>query len=39
MKPKGEIIGGAAKGAPPRVWTVKEAFKTYVVWGSILAFF
>ena len=40
MKPKGEIIGGGpAKGAPPRIWTVKEAFKTYVVWGSILSFF
>lgn len=40
MEPVGEIVapaGGAP--APQALWTVKEAFSTYALWGTIACFF
>ena len=41
MEPKGEMIGGkkSASETAGYAWSVKEAFSTYFVWGSILSFF
>ena len=41
MEPKGEMIGGkkSASETAGHAWSVKEAFSTYFVWGSILSFF
>ena len=38
MEPKGEMIGGkkSASETAGYAWSVKEAFSTYFVWGSIL---
>jgi MFS family permease len=37
LKPFGEMPNKAG-AAPERSWTVKEAFKTFPVWGTIIAF-
>lgn len=41
MQPKGELVGGskAAAASAQYPWSVKQAFRTYAVWGPILAFF
>ena len=36
MKPFGEMPG--ASGAPQHVWSIREAFATYPIWGVILTF-